>query len=163
MANLRRSIARHRWTSSAERLSAASGDNYVLGAFADGKLVGTVGFARNTRLKERHKARIWGVFVQEEHRGQGIARRLMAEVLQRAESLAGLEQIILTVGDHRLPRNVYMLRLGSLFSGTSAAHSKWAIVYVDEDYMVFVSRRANRRTALKRFRKILPVSEILAW
>jgi len=38
-----------------ERLSAASDDNYVLGAFAQGKLVGTVGFFRHTRVKARHR------------------------------------------------------------------------------------------------------------
>ncbi len=82
------SAEEHRATSVevfSKRLAAASVDNYVLGAFAGGKLVGTVGFGRNTRLKQRHKARIWGVFVDEEHRGQGIARRLMTEVLRRAD------------------------------------------------------------------------------
>src|ERR1700733_5093257 len=72
-----------------KRLSAPSRENYVLGAFAGGTLVGTVGFGRETRHKERHKARIWGVFVAEEHRGEGIARRLLAEVLERARSLPG--------------------------------------------------------------------------
>src|SRR5271170_4498783 len=61
------------------RLSAASDDNFVLGAFAASKLVGTVGFGRITRLKERHKGRIWGVFVRQEHRGHRIARALMVE------------------------------------------------------------------------------------
>jgi predicted N-acetyltransferase YhbS len=56
-----------------ERLRAASDENFVLGAFASGALVGTVGFGRNTRLKERHKGRIWGVFVKKEHRGHRIA------------------------------------------------------------------------------------------
>src|SRR5271170_3304994 len=84
------------------RLAAASDENFVLGAFADGKLVGTVGFGRSTRLKERHKGRIWGVFVQAEHRGRAIARRLMNEALRRAGTIAGLEHIILTVGDPQL-------------------------------------------------------------
>src|ERR1700733_9711030 len=74
-----------------KRLSAASEENYVLGAFIDAKLVGTVGFGRETRVKERHKGRIWGVFVDREHRSRGIARGLMNEVLQRAASLSGLE------------------------------------------------------------------------
>ena len=72
------------------RLSAASNENFVLGAFAEGTLVGTVGFGRGTRLKERHKGRIWGVFVREQHRGQAIAHRLMAEALRRAGAIDGL-------------------------------------------------------------------------
>jgi ribosomal protein S18 acetylase RimI-like enzyme len=119
------------------RLSAASDDNYVLGAFAAGKLVGTVGFGRITRLKERHKSRIWGVFVQGEHRGQGIARRLMDEVLRRAETLAGLEQIILTVGDHQVAAKKLYASLGFTVFGREPAALKIGEVRVDEDHMLY--------------------------
>jgi len=132
-----------------ERLSAASSENYVVGAFAGGTLVGTVGFGRETRHKERHKARIWGVFVAEEHRGQGIARRLMAEVLQRAASLAGLERIILTVGDPQAAAK----RLYSSLGFTIFGHEHGALKmsdgsgneYVDEDYMVYLVPRPEPR------------------
>jgi len=131
-----------------KRLSAASRENYVLGAFAGGTLVGTVGFGRETRHKERHKARIWGVFVAEEHRGQGIARRLMTEVLQRATSVAGLERIILTVGDQQAAAKRLYASLGFTVFG----HERGALKmgddsldqYVDEDYMVFVVPRPER-------------------
>jgi ribosomal protein S18 acetylase RimI-like enzyme len=124
------------------RLAAANGDSYVLGAFAGGKLVGTVGLGRNTRRKQRHKARIWGVFVDQEHRGQGIARRLLAEVLESATSIPGLEQIILTVGDHQGAAK----RLYSSLGFTIFGHERGALKlcdgagdeYVDEDYMVFM-------------------------
>ncbi len=121
----------------AKRLGAASGDNYVLGAFAAGKLVGTVGFGRNTRRKERHKARIWGVFVAEEHRGEGIARRLLAEVLERAGSLAGLEKIILTVGDHQAAARSVYASLGFTVFGHERAALKIDDVRVDEAYLVY--------------------------
>lgn len=127
-----------------KRLSSASDDNYVLGAFSGGKLIGTVGFARNPRRKQRHKARIWGVFVHSKHRGQGIARRLMNEVLRRAETLAGLEQIILTVGDQQTSAKSLYASLGFTVFGhepqalkiTNGASTE----YVDEDYMVFLVR-----------------------
>jgi ribosomal protein S18 acetylase RimI-like enzyme len=130
------------------RLSSANADNYVLGAFLAGKLVGTTGFGRNTRRKERHKARIWGVFVDQEHRGQGIARRLLTEVLQRATSLAGLEQIILTVGDGQAAAK----RLYSSLGFTIFGHERGALKisdgsmdeYVDEDYMVYLVPNAKR-------------------
>jgi ribosomal protein S18 acetylase RimI-like enzyme len=100
-----------------KRLSAAGDDNYVLGAFAAGKLVGTVGFGRNTRQKERHKGRIWGVYVAPEHRSQGISRRLMTEVLRRAASLPALEQIILTVGDRQAAAKRLYSSLGFVVFG----------------------------------------------
>jgi RimJ/RimL family protein N-acetyltransferase len=120
-----------------KRLGAASADNYVLGAFVAGKLVGTVGFGRNTRRKERHKARIWGVFVAEGHRGEGIARHLLAEVLERAGLLAGLEKIILTVGNHQAAAKRAYSSLGFTVFGHERAALKIGDVYVDEDYMVF--------------------------
>jgi ribosomal protein S18 acetylase RimI-like enzyme len=127
-----------------KRLSAASDNNYVLGAFADETLVGTVGFARSTRLKERHKARIWGVFVGQTHRGQGIARLLMTEVLERAASLPGLEQIILTVGDHQAPAKRLYTFLGFTVFGHEIHALKAGDAYVDEDYMVFLIPRAKK-------------------
>jgi ribosomal protein S18 acetylase RimI-like enzyme len=119
------------------RLAAASDENCVLGAFDGGKLVGTAGFGRNTRLKERHKGRIWGVFVQPQHRGQGIARRLMEEVLQRAGTIAGLEQIILTVGDQQAAAKQLYVSLGFTVFGREPAALKIGEVRVDEDHMLY--------------------------
>jgi RimJ/RimL family protein N-acetyltransferase len=120
-----------------ERLAAASQENFMLGAFAGGKLVGTVGFSRGTRLKERHKGRIWGVFVKEEHRGQGTAYSLMEEVLRRAGTLAGLERIILTVGDHQASAKRLYASLGFTVFGHEPAALKIGDVRVDEDHMVY--------------------------
>jgi ribosomal protein S18 acetylase RimI-like enzyme len=124
-----------------KRLAAASTEQYVLGAFAGGELIGTVGFGRNPRLKHRHKARVWGVFVDEAHRSQGIARKLMGEVLRRATSVPGLERIILTVGHHQAAARRLYASLGftvfaqephALKVNQGSSHE-----YVDEDYMVF--------------------------
>jgi len=120
-----------------KRLSAASNDNYVVGAFVEGKLVGTVGFGRNTRHKQRHKARIWGVFVQEEQRDRGIARRLMEEVLLRAGTIEGLEQIILTVGDQQSAAKKLYSSLGFTVFGHEPAALKIGEMSVDEDHMFY--------------------------
>jgi len=129
------------------RLSSSSDDQYVLGAFAQGKLVGTVGFGRNTRIKERHKARIWGVFVDPDHRGCGLARRLMSEVLQRARSLDGLERVILTVGDHQAAAKRLYSSLGFTIFGHERGALKMGDVDVDEDYMVFLVPKADKQSA----------------
>jgi len=121
-----------------KRLAAASEDNYVLGAFAGSQLIGTVGFGRNPRRKQRHKARIWGVFVAHSHRGHGISRRLMSDVLSRAAALDGLEQIILTVGDHQIAAKSLYASLGFTVFGHEPAALKVDNAYVDEDYMVFL-------------------------
>lgn len=121
-----------------KRLAAATNDDYILGAFSGGKLIGTVGFGRSPRLKERHKARIWGVFVDQAHRGQGIARCLMSEVLRRAASLAGLEHIILTVSDQQASARSLYASLGFTVFGHERGALKIGDVYVDEDYMLFL-------------------------
>lgn len=122
-----------------KRLGSASDENYVLGAFSGSKLVGTVGFGRSMRRKQRHKARIWGVFVDEPYRGQGIARRLLSEVLERAKALPELEQIILTVGDEQKAAKSLYASLGFTVFGHEPRALKIAEnIYVDEDYMVFL-------------------------
>jgi ribosomal protein S18 acetylase RimI-like enzyme len=123
------------------RLRVASDENFVLGAFVGGKLVGTVGFGRNTRLKERHKGRIWGVFVEEEYRGQWIARGLMVEVMRRTGTVAGLEQIVLSVGDYQTAAKKLYASFGFTIFGHEPAALKIGDVVVDEDHMMFRTRR----------------------
>src|SRR5580704_11004470 len=65
------SAEEHRGTSLAAiaaRISPPESHNFVLGAFTEGQLIGTVGFARQQNLKDRHKGRIWGVYIKEGHR-----------------------------------------------------------------------------------------------
>jgi ribosomal protein S18 acetylase RimI-like enzyme len=121
----------------AARISPPNSHNFVLGAFVEGQLVGTVGFARNQNLKDNHKGRIWGVYVKNDHRGKGIARQLLTEVLQRARSQPGLEQIILTVGQSQAAAKRLYLSLGFEVFGHERHALKVGGVYVDEDYMVF--------------------------
>ena len=120
----------------AARLDPSNSDNFVLGAFAEGQLVGTVGFARNQNLKDNHKGRIWGVYVKKDHRGKGIARQLLTDVLQRARSEPGLEQIILTVGQSQAAAKRLYLSLGFEVFGHERHALKIGEVYVDEDYMM---------------------------
>ena len=64
--------------------------NFVVGAFEDGKLIGTAGFFRRSNNKERHKGHIWGVYVRPESRGKGIASALMKEIVRRARDIGRL-------------------------------------------------------------------------
>lgn len=73
-------------------------DYYIVGAYDENdRLVGTAGFLRESKLKLRHKATIWGVFVSPGWRNQGIGKQLMEEIISRSRRLANLTQINLTV------------------------------------------------------------------
>jgi GNAT superfamily N-acetyltransferase len=67
------------------RLSPRDVDSFVLGAFVDGELVGMAGFFRSPEEKTRHKARVWGVYDKAAHRGKGLGRVLMEEILCRPD------------------------------------------------------------------------------
>jgi ribosomal protein S18 acetylase RimI-like enzyme len=81
----------------ATRLADSSGGSFVLGLFSDGELQGMLGFIRDQRIKLRHKAVIWGVYVSPRLRGQGAGRALMQACLERAVALEGLRQVKLGV------------------------------------------------------------------
>jgi len=82
----------------AEKRLAAMSDEKIWGAFVDGAMAGMVGLNRETRLKNRHKATLVGMYVAPEFSRQGIARALVATLLQDARA-SGLELLILTVTD----------------------------------------------------------------
>ncbi len=124
----------------AKRLAPAAG-NFVLGAFVDGLLAGTIGFARNTSRKNSHKGRVWGVYLKRQHRDAGIGRRMLAELLRRAALLDGLEQVMLTVGvDQTAARRLYCSAGFEVF-GRERHALKVDDSYVDEDHMVLEIRR----------------------
>ena len=73
-------------------------DDFVLGAFKDGgELVGVVGLQRQARLKRRHSAHVWGLFVAPGTRRTGVARALLDELIDRALTIEGLDQLDLGV------------------------------------------------------------------
>jgi RimJ/RimL family protein N-acetyltransferase len=119
----------------AARLNPPDTNSFVLGAFAAGQLIGTVGFARQQNRKDSHKGRIWGVYIKENHRGKGIARQLLEALLQRARSQPGLEQVMLTVGHNQAAAKRLYSAVGFQVFGHERHALKVGDVYVDEDYM----------------------------
>lgn len=66
----------------------------VIGAFADGELVGMAGYTRQTSAKQRHKATLYGMYLRASHRGSGIAGKLVAAVIAHARA-EGAETLLL--------------------------------------------------------------------
>ena len=80
-----------------KRLGVGRDDQFVVGAWEDGRLVGMAGFYRETRPKVRHKGRIWGVYVTDKRRGEGLGRQMLHEILTRASAIDDIEQVLLSV------------------------------------------------------------------
>ena len=118
-------------------------DSFVLGTFAP-ELVGMVGFYRRPGLKMRHKGNIWGMYVAPEVRGKGIGRALMSAALERAEKLAGLEQVLLAVvTTNDAARRLY-LSLGFQPYGIERQVLKLANGYFDEELMTVTFGSSDR-------------------
>jgi ribosomal protein S18 acetylase RimI-like enzyme len=80
-------------------------ENFIIGAFVDDDLIGSVGGFREQETKRRHITSIVGMYVHPEHRRSGIGRELLSSAVERLETLPGVEriQLAVTVGnDHAL-------------------------------------------------------------
>ncbi len=71
-----------------ERRIAPDSADAVFGAFVGGALVGVVGLAREPRVKNRHKAVVFGMYVAPEHGGRGIGTALLRHVIGEASRRA---------------------------------------------------------------------------
>jgi ribosomal protein S18 acetylase RimI-like enzyme len=129
----------------AVRLSSDGGHNFVVGAFAGERLVGTAGFLRDKNLKEKHKGHIWGVYVAREARGDGVGRSLLGFLLERAAAIEGVEQIMISVATVQEAAASLYRSLGFSSWGREPKALKIEGRYVDEEHMVFYVNRAQSR------------------
>ena len=95
------------WTQDRLKASELSPVRFVLGAFSDGCLVGSVALSVEEKFKQRHKAFLFGMFTAPEERNKGIGRALLAECLGRAARVPGLEQVYLTVTGGNAAEQLY--------------------------------------------------------
>ena len=119
------------------RLRDPSGDRLVLGAW-EGGLVGMVGLARERGAKLRHRATLWGLYVQPDARRKGWAQRLVGELLDRARDMRGLEQVELGVSVDNGPALALYSSLGFQKMGCELRAIKLGENYIDEDKMIRV-------------------------
>jgi len=119
-----------------ERLASSDpASNFVVGVFEHGQMIGTAGFFRRPNNKERHKGHIWGVYVRAESRGKGIGSALMKEIIRRARTFNGLEQITL-VASARLPAQKLYQSVGFESYGIEPHSLKIGSEYVNDVLMV---------------------------
>jgi len=123
-------------------------NNFVVGAFAGERLMGTAGFYRDKGLKGRHKGHIWGVYVTREARGSGVGRDMLGALLKRATGLQGIEQITLSVATTQDAALKLYQSLGFQSFGREPRALKIGERYIDEEYMILsLDRGRNLKVA----------------
>ena len=117
------------------RITCDENNKFVIGAFAEGELVGTAGFVREPGLKERHKGFVWGVYLRASHRGMGLGQRMMTLLLERACKIDGLEQINIRVATTQMAASALYRSLGFVSYGCEPRALKVNGRYIDEEYL----------------------------
>jgi ribosomal protein S18 acetylase RimI-like enzyme len=113
---------------------------FSLGAFEGGQLVSIATLIRETRIKVQHKAEIYAVYTTPTHRGKGISKALIKELIKRGKQMPGLEKIELTVVTSNEPAYRLYTSLGFCVYGTEKHALKHNNEYWDEyDMVLFLS------------------------
>src|ERR1044071_6406755 len=118
------------------RFRDATANNFTLGAFDNGNLVGIATFVRAAGLKERHKGHLYGVYVTSTHRRRAIGRALIASLLEKAKRDPSLEQVVLAVAACQNGARQLYSGLGFQIYGIEPNALKVGSTYIDEDHMV---------------------------
>ena len=124
----------------ATRIRDMPAHSFMLGAFADGALVGIATFIRDTGLKERHQGHIYGVYVTAPYRGRGAGKKLVAGILDEVKQDALVEQVLLAVAAHQPAANHLYRSFGFQLYGTQPRALKVGTQYVDENQMILLLR-----------------------
>jgi ribosomal protein S18 acetylase RimI-like enzyme len=117
----------------------------VFGAFVDGRLGGSAGFAQPERAKKRHKGVLWGVYVQAALRGQGLGRGLVEQVIGHARSR--VEQLHATVSTTNLAARQLYRQLGFQIYGLEPRGLKVGERYFDQELLVLLFPGLSRSGA----------------
>lgn len=119
-----------------ETLASESPDRVIFGGFDEGALIGTVGIYRETREKIRHKAMLWGMFVEPEYRSKGVGGRLVDLAIRHAREQLNVTGIYLSLesGNHSA-RRLYESR-GFRVWGQEPQAMYDGKNFFDEDHMV---------------------------
>jgi len=125
-------------------------DNQVFGAVAtdgtDGNVVGMTGVAGWNRPKTRHRMDIWGVYVAPEHRGHGIADRLLEAAIEHARSIEGVLQLHLQAVSSNLAAIRSYERAGFVRWGRMPRADIIDGQSLDNDFMVLMLDAAGNGT-----------------
>ena len=116
--------------------SLADSEQAVFGAFEGDLLTGMAGVVRASRVKIRHKAHIWGMYVSPQARGKGAGRALLEAAIEQARAWPGVEQLHLSVTDAAVAARKLYESAGFRIWGRESRALQWEGRFVDELHLV---------------------------
>jgi GNAT superfamily N-acetyltransferase len=119
----------------AAQLNTDPAERAVFGLFVEETMSGIATLHRYVGRKTRHRALIGSMYVIPEGRRQGGGRAMMAAVLEHAQSLRGLEALIIAVAvGNEAARQLY-LSTGFVPTFVEEGYIKWEGRYYDIEWM----------------------------
>ncbi|MBT2679626.1 GNAT family N-acetyltransferase [Bacillus sp. ISL-35] len=109
---------------------------YTFGAFDEDQLVGVVTLVPEGKVKLKHRANIFAMYVTSSQRSRGIGKELVKTAIQQAAELNSVEQIHLTVTSSNEPAKKLYASLGFKEYGVEKNAMRIEGTYYDEDLMV---------------------------
>ncbi|MGZ4111129.1 MAG: GNAT family N-acetyltransferase [Tumebacillaceae bacterium] len=110
-------------------------NNFIVGAFSEGQLIGMVGFVQQTRRKTGHKGVLWGMYVKPNSQQGGLGTQLVTYLLEQVRDLPLLEQIQLAVVCDNVKAKRLYEKLGFQTYGTEKRALQVDGTFYDEDLM----------------------------
>ncbi len=110
-------------------------NGWIAGAFRDGRLIGIAGLYIQKGIKLHHKGMVWGVYIMPESRGQGLAKQLIAMLIEEAQK-ARLELVQLSTDESKSSTVRLYTQLGFEVYGREQHIMKVANEYVTDVLMV---------------------------
>ncbi|MFS0671788.1 N-acetyltransferase family protein [Ornithinibacillus sp. 179-J 7C1 HS] len=121
-----------------------SNTHYNLGAFDEETLVGMVSLVPETKLKLKHKANIFAMYVTPDYRGKGIGKALLEAAINQAKQIEGLIKINLAVVSINYGAKALYKQMGFETFGIDEKAIKIRNVYLDEEYMSLFLNKESR-------------------
>ncbi|MGZ5094953.1 MAG: GNAT family N-acetyltransferase [Burkholderiales bacterium] len=107
----------------------------VYGAFEGLTLAGMIGLVRAAKLKQRHKAMIWGMYVQPNHRREGLGRALLNVAIEQARTWS-VDQLQLSVAERGTAAKHLYESAGFRLWGTEPRALHWDGRFLAEHHLV---------------------------
>lgn len=116
-------------------LEKSNQDDFVLGYFKNGELIGVIGLKREKKHSVGHKGTVWGLFVLPSFRNQGVGKSLLRDLITRASQNPELYYIRAVVTVSALNAELVFKSCGFTSYGIEQRGIKEGTHFFDQSFM----------------------------